>query len=104
MEGVPIFGNILTSEIESKLSRRISQTESPGSSGSNASANYEISNESILDRSRNTILNNNINERDSIVIARNNTENSGIVTESSYSSGISIHPPSINNTGGSSIG
>lgn len=104
VEGVPIFGNILTSEIESKLSRRISRTQSSGSSGSNTSANYEISNESILDRSRNTISNNNINERDSIVIARNNTENSGIVTESTYSSGISIHPPSINNTGGSSIG
>ncbi|XP_048266620.1 WASH complex subunit 2 isoform X2 [Bombus terrestris] len=103
---VSIFGNILTSEIESKLSRRISRTQSSGSSGSNTPANYEISasNESALDRSRNVILNNNINEQDSIVTARNNAENSNLVNESSYSSGISIHPSSINNTGGSSIG
>lgn len=76
------------------------------SSGSNTPGNYEsnVNNDPVFDHSRNSIWNDNINERDSIVTARSSTGNSAIVHESSYSSGISVHPPSINNTGSSSIG
>lgn len=98
MEGISISGNSLTSNVENKLSNRILRNHSSGSSGSNTSANYEnnISNESVHNHSRNTVSNDNIN--DFIV---NNVENSAMFND--YSSGISIYPPSINNTGGSSI-
>lgn len=100
MEGISISGNSLTSNVETKLSNRILRNHSSGSSGSNTSVNYEnnISNESVRDHSRNTVSNDNIN--DFIV---NNVENSAMFNESNYSSGISIYPPSINNTGGSSL-
>ncbi|XP_012136057.1 uncharacterized protein LOC100881233 isoform X2 [Megachile rotundata] len=102
--GDSIRGNILTSEIENELSSKISRTPSSGSTGSNTSMKYENStnNDPMHDRSRNVVSNDNVSERDSLVIARNNAENI-FTDESNNSSGISIQPWSINNTGGWSI-
>ncbi|CAK9816256.1 WASH complex subunit 2 [Anthophora quadrimaculata] len=102
---VPILGNMLISDVENKLSNKILRTQSFGSSGNNTPANYEsgATSEPMYDHSRNIISNDNIHERSSTEAARNNAENLDVANESSYSSGISIHPSSINNTGGSSI-
>ncbi|KOC64228.1 WASH complex subunit FAM21, partial [Habropoda laboriosa] len=102
--GVSKLGNILTSDFENKLSNILqSHSELFGSSGNNTSGNYKsgVSSEPVHDHSRYTISNDNINERGSIETARNTLESLDIANETS---GISIHPPSINNTGGSSIG
>ncbi|OAD54397.1 WASH complex subunit FAM21, partial [Eufriesea mexicana] len=98
-----LFGSSKNQQPNKKNLNHLKNSES---SGSNTPGNYEsnVNNESVFDHSRNTIWNDNTNERDSIVTARSSTGNSAIVHESSYSSGISVHPPSINNTGGSSIG
>ncbi|CAL7951506.1 unnamed protein product [Xylocopa violacea] len=103
--GISILGGVLASDVENKLSSRIPRTQSPGSSGSNTPANYEssVNSVSVVEHSRNNILNDNISARD-FIVARNNAENPAVIDESNYSSGISMHPPSINNTGGSSIG
>ncbi|XP_076640579.1 PWP1 homolog no child left behind [Colletes latitarsis] len=102
--GVSILGDILTSDVENKLSNKISRASSSGFSGSDIPGNYENSQEPARDVLRNAISNNNnINDRNSIVIARNNTENLTANNESSSSSGILIQPPGINNTGGSSL-
>ncbi|XP_076753674.1 PWP1 homolog no child left behind isoform X2 [Xylocopa sonorina] len=103
--GISILGGVLNSDVENKLSSRIPRTQSPESSGSNTPANYEssVNSVSVVEHSRNNILNDNISARD-FVVARNNVDNPAVIDESNYSSGISIHPPSINNTGGSSIG
>ncbi|XP_076232238.1 PWP1 homolog no child left behind [Calliopsis andreniformis] len=90
--GVPILGNILTAAVESKISNRISRTQSSGSSGSNTPANNESNQEFVYDNSRNAISNDNINDRSSVA-----------GNESTCTSGISIQPPSIT-TDGSSLG
>lgn len=104
--GVSILGNILTADVENKLSSRISRTQSSGSSGTNTPTTYGSStnNEFANDRLQNTVPNDNVSERDSIEIARNNAANLAVPNESNYSSGISIQSWSINNTVGSSIG
>ncbi|XP_076548056.1 PWP1 homolog no child left behind isoform X2 [Osmia lignaria lignaria] len=104
--GISILGNILTTDVENKLSSRISRTQSSGSSGTNTPTTYGSStnNEPVNDRSRNNVSNDNVNERDSIEIARNNAVNLAVPNESNYSSGISNPSWSINNTVGSSIG
>ncbi|XP_033335411.2 PWP1 homolog no child left behind isoform X2 [Megalopta genalis] len=98
--GVSILGNISTSDMKNKLSNRIMRTESSESSGSDTPPRREASQESARRNSRNTLSNdNNVNDWSSIVSGMNNAENvAGAYSNSS--SGISIQPPSINNTEG----
>ncbi|XP_053971429.1 WASH complex subunit 2 [Hylaeus volcanicus] len=100
--GVSILGNILSSSIESKLANKISRIQSSESSGSDIPGNFDDSQVSVDDNSRNTISNNNNINNQSSIMARNNAGNLTGHIESSTSSGISIRPSSINNTGGSS--
>lgn len=89
---MPIPGNILNVDVENKLSNRVSRTQSTGSSGSDTSGNSGGNQEPMRGSSRNTVSNDNINDR-------NLTAANG----STYSSGISLQPPSIN-IGSLSIG
>ncbi|XP_017889320.1 WASH complex subunit 2 isoform X2 [Ceratina calcarata] len=95
--GIPVLRNILTSDVQSKTTNRVSLAQSPESSGNNMPENEKsnANNVPTLDQSRYNILNDNT-QGSSIIYPAD-------VNESSYSSGISIHPPSVNNTGGSSI-
>ncbi|XP_076642805.1 PWP1 homolog no child left behind isoform X2 [Halictus rubicundus] len=102
--GVSILGNILTSDMKNKLSNRMMRTQSSESSGSDTPPRRENDQESMRENSRNTLSNeNNDNEWSPILMGMNNAGNIPAPYDSNNSSGISIHPPSINITEGSSI-
>ncbi|KAG7212754.1 hypothetical protein KM043_013015 [Ampulex compressa] len=79
VRGVSILGNVQASDGENNMSSRILRRPSSSTSGSETPTNYEN-------------------------VAGNVSENLASTIENTNSSGISIQPPSINNTGGSSIG
>ncbi|XP_076278814.1 PWP1 homolog no child left behind [Lasioglossum baleicum] len=101
--GVSILGNILTSDMKNKLSSRMMRSQSSESSGSDTPPRRENSQESMRENSRNTVSNeNNVNEWSPIVMGMNITGIMPAPYDGNSSSGISIHPPSINITEGSS--
>ncbi|XP_031827496.1 PWP1 homolog no child left behind isoform X2 [Nomia melanderi] len=108
MGEVSILGDIITSDMKNKLSNRIMRTQSSESSGSDTPPKHEGSQKFSRDDSWNTISkisnDNNVDDWSPIVMGVNNAENLAAPYESSNSSGISINPPSVNNTKASSIG
>lgn len=102
--GMSILKRAVASDIENKLSSRIMRRQSSDSSDSDAPGNYDStrSNEPISAERAN--LNDNITvDRSSAVAAEHSTENISASIENSNSSGVSMQPPSIDNTTGSGL-
>lgn len=101
--GVPILGHV-TSDIESKLSSRLMRRQSSDSSDSDAPGNYDSARSTEPMSTERAVLNDNITaDRSSAAAAENPTESISAIIENSNSSGVSMQPPSIDNTAGSGL-
>lgn len=90
-----ILGNVLASDIESKLSSRIMQRQGSSESDIDAPRNSDSATRSNAEPTTSAITNRS---------SQNPVENiSAIIANTTNSSGISMQPPSIDNTAGSGL-
>ncbi|XP_032674082.1 WASH complex subunit 2 isoform X2 [Odontomachus brunneus] len=94
--GVSILRHVVASDIESKLSSRMMRRQSSDSSDSDAPGNYDSARSTEPVSAERAMLNDNI-------AAENPTESISAIIENSNSSGVSMQPPSIDNTAGSGL-
>ncbi|XP_024936707.1 WASH complex subunit 2 isoform X2 [Cephus cinctus] len=102
--GIPVLrpANILASEIRSKFRNRLSSSDS---SDSNVTENNDDTSSDQVNQNATSRTLPKVNfDEPSLRLAAGNLENSMRGTETSGSSGISIHPPSFNSTTGSGLG